>query len=233
MRIGWILIWSNGLEMTAFKEYLESFESETNSLIADIINFYQADDSKIPLTEGDIKDLFNITIYGGGQSTWVNQVETGVYRNERGEVTYTKEETPLLKNKDTEHDFYTRFESEARNIMMLIYKHNDAVQEAVCTDLPLLNLKETTRAKYNEREHARMRRVMSYVCGILEVHITPLKINSLAGIEEEKLLSNTKSITPIKPQYKKTKTSRISIQYGPFIPLWEFHPYVLSGKVLT
>ena len=170
---------ANGKEMGGFKAYLESFEgAKPNVFLADIIQFYQAVDSPVPVTETDIKDLFNITIYGGGLSTWVKQIETGVYRNELGEVTYIKDVTPLLKNKDKKHPYYQQFEDESREMMEKIYKENVALQETVCVDLP--KIISTDRKKVEEREHKRMRRVMSYACGIFEVHITSIVFEYLS-----------------------------------------------------
>lgn len=182
---------ANGLEMNGFRAYLESFETTLNTYRSTLIEFYQADDSPVPLTDSHIKDLMNITIYGGGQSTWVKQIETGVYKNELGEVTSVTEVKPKLKNKTTKHKFYKQFEDDARKVMTRIYNQNEELQEVVCKDILRKEIGEHNGKKRfdDSTEHKRMRRVMSYFCGIVEFHITATAYAYLAD-NKRKFIKN-------------------------------------------
>ena len=96
------------------------------------------------LTEDNVKDIFNIGIYGGGHNTWLKQMED--------------DEITLLTN--VPHPFVTEFLKECKSFMELIYLNNPAMVEKVRGSLDI------------EKDlYAIKSRVMSYWCGSIENHI--------------------------------------------------------------
>ena len=54
----------NGIDCRTIKNYINNFDDVCNQLI----NYYSLE-NEIKLTQSNIKDLFNILIYGGGFKT--------------------------------------------------------------------------------------------------------------------------------------------------------------------
>jgi hypothetical protein len=126
----------NGLHLEHFKTYLDNPEA----IFKQLINFYSCEDEE-PLTEDNVKDIFNISIYGGGFSTWVKQM---------------RNEDIILRN-EIEHPFISQFIKSCRDIMDIIYVSNPSIAEKVKGELTDL--------------YAIKCRVMSYWCGTIENHI--------------------------------------------------------------
>lgn len=96
------------------------------------------------LTEDNVKDIFNIAIYGGGHNTWLKQMED--------------DEIELRTN--IPHPKVSEFLKECKKFMELIYLNNPAIVDKVKGSLDI------------EKDlHNIKSRVMSYWCGTIENHI--------------------------------------------------------------
>lgn len=119
--------------------YIKKYLDNRQSIFKTLISHYSTEEQL--LTDDNVKDIFNIAIYGGGHSTWLKQMK------EKGITLAT--ETP--------HCFVSAFITECRNFMELIYINNPDVVEKVKG-----NLTDDYQIKS---------RVMSYWCGTIENHI--------------------------------------------------------------
>ena len=113
---------------TAFKEYIE----HSDELLTQISKFYN-------VTKDQAKEVFNLSIYGGGFKTWLS--------------TMSKEHAKL-RTTDI-HPFVDRFISECREFATIVYINNPEIAERVC-DEPDMD------------EYKKKSRVMSYWCGAIE-----------------------------------------------------------------
>jgi hypothetical protein len=121
----------NNIQLQAFEKYLNDPEFIFNEL-----KKYYSDDEKI--TNDNIKDIFNIAIYGGSHNTWLNQIE---------------EQEIQLKTKEP-HKFVSAFIDDCKKVIDLVYLNNDELIKKVKGNL--------------EDEYAIKKRVISYWCGAIE-----------------------------------------------------------------
>jgi hypothetical protein len=126
---------NNNLTLPAFEKYLNNPEEIFNMLV----EYYSLDDYK--LTHDNVKDIFNILIYGGGHTTWLSQIE-----NDNIEIKTT-----------TPHQFVNLFKTDCKKLIDLININNPELVERVKGDLT--------------NEYEIKTRVMSYFCGIIENEI--------------------------------------------------------------
>lgn len=126
---------NNNLSLPAFEKYLNNPEEIFNMLV----EYYSPEDCK--LTHDNVKDIFNILIYGGGHTTWLSQME-----NDNIEIKTT-----------TPHQFVNLFKTDCKKLIELININNPELIERVKGDLT--------------NEYEIKTRVMSYFCGIIENEI--------------------------------------------------------------
>jgi len=130
-------------DLAVLKEYIANFDSISKELIS----FYSID-KKRPLDTDDVKSLFNITIYGGGFSTWTNWMETDdPVKNYIGK-----------KVKKDNHPFYIRFKNCISDF-----------RKKICEDnTELLNLIKQKNSDNSNYEHENS--LMSYFLQTAENH---------------------------------------------------------------
>jgi hypothetical protein len=121
----------NNINLSSFEKYLNDPELIFNQLI----DYYSGD---VKLTNEQVKDIFNIVIYGGSHNTWLSQIE-----NQEIEL---KTKTP--------HKFVSAFIDDCKKVIDLVYLNNDEVIKKVKGIL--------------EDEYAIKKRVISYWCGAIE-----------------------------------------------------------------
>jgi hypothetical protein len=126
---------NNNLTLPAFEKYLNNPEEIFNMLV----DYYSLDDCK--LTHDNVKDIFNILIYGGSHNTWLSQME---------------EENIEIKT-TIPHQFVNLFKTDCRKLIDLINISNPELVERVKGDLT--------------NDYEIKTRVMSYFCGIIENEI--------------------------------------------------------------
>lgn len=135
---------NNKLTLPAFEKYLSNPEEIFNMLV----EYYSPEDCK--LTHDNVKDIFNILIYGGGHNTWLSQME---------------EDNIEIKT-TTPHQFVNLFKTDCRKLIDLINISNPELVERVKGDL--------------SNEYEIKTRVMSYFCGIIENEILHISYKFLA-----------------------------------------------------
>jgi hypothetical protein len=123
----------NGLSLSSFETYLKNPDDIFNLLSA----YYSSPDST-PLSNDNIKDIFNISIYGGGHNTWLKQMA----------------EQNLEIATATPHPFVSSFIAECQMIIDIVYHSNAEIKNKVSGDLT--------------DEYSIKTRVMSYFCGAIE-----------------------------------------------------------------
>lgn len=125
-------------QFQAVKKYIEN----KPAVLKELHGYYYTEGSK--LTEDNVKDIFNIGIYGGGHNTWLKQMED--------------DEIDLGTN--VPHPMVVEFLKECKSFMELIYLNNPAIVDKV-------------KGSYDiEKDlYAIKSRVMSYWCGSIENHI--------------------------------------------------------------
>ena len=129
----------NNIDLPTFGRYLFN----PTSIFAELIEYYSVIND-IPLTEDDVKDIFNISIYGGGHTTWIEQMSA------KGRNLATTDP----------HTFVSNFIKECKIVMELIYLNNKDIVDKVKGNL-------TDEYKIKSR-------TMSYWCGAIEndiIHI--------------------------------------------------------------
>ena len=104
----------NGISLTAFERYI----TNPSSIFKLLIDHYATADGCEPITEDDAKDIFNISIYGGGHSTWLKQMA------EKVELTVTEP-----------HPFVSEFLKECQTISNVIYASNPDIVKKVKGEL--------------------------------------------------------------------------------------------------
>jgi len=112
------------------------------AILKELHEYYYSEGSS--LTEDNVKDIFNIGIYGGGHNTWLKQME--------------EEEIALRTN--VPHPTVVEFLKECKSFMELIYLNNPAIVDKVKGSLDM------EKDLYSIKS-----RVMSYWCGTIENHI--------------------------------------------------------------
>lgn len=143
------------IQFQAVKKYIDN----KPALLTQLHEYYYTEDST--LTEDNVKDIFNIGIYGGGHNTWLKQMED--------------EEINLRTN--IPHPFVLEFLKECKNFMELIYLNNPAIVDKI-------------KGSYDiEKDlYAIKSRVMSYWCGSIENHIIYLVYKLL--VKREAIFKN-------------------------------------------
>jgi len=126
----------NNIQLPTFEKYLK----DPTSIFEQLIEYYSATD-ETPLTEDNVKDIFNISIYGGGHNTWIQQM------SEKGIELSTCEP----------HSFVTQFIKECKIVMELIYLNNKDIVDRI---------KGSLTDEYQIKS-----RTMSYWCGSIENEI--------------------------------------------------------------
>jgi hypothetical protein len=154
----------NGEDMKAYKDVINNFDGVCDTLIK-----YHSVEEEEPLEKGDIKWLFNKTIYGGGFSAWAKDIEQGKKRNLEGKDVEIRR-PKALRNTTQPHPYYSAFYNKTKNIIDLVYLHNENLQNILCKDIPLPSNEEN--AEYSTTLWSRKNRVMSYFCGVIENEIT-------------------------------------------------------------
>lgn len=149
-----------GSRLVSYEEYIANFAGWCEELIP-----YYSVEGETPLSQGDIKDLFNKTIYGGGHSNWVKSITwEGLDAKELTKLEIKGKKPKEMRNKTTPHSLYERFLNDTKFITRRIYDANPKLVERLCKDLP----DDSNDPKFSRRRN----RVMSYFCGILENEIT-------------------------------------------------------------
>jgi hypothetical protein len=126
---------NNGLELKYFKKYLDN----PSYIFEELIKHYSTETGGI--TEDNVKDIFNIAIYGGSHNTWLKQMEA--------------DDKQLATNNP--HPFVVCFIQECKNLIDIIYLNNPSIAEKV-------------KGNETNEYHIKTR-VMSYWCGCIENHI--------------------------------------------------------------
>jgi len=121
---------------------IDRYLANPTGIFEQLIKHYTIKDT---VTEDDVKDIFNLAIYGGGHSTWQKQM------HEDGKVITAEE-----------HDIVKKFIKEIRAIADIVYKSNPELSKRVVSDEDELD------------EYEKKSRVMSYWCGAFENHIVHL-----------------------------------------------------------
>jgi hypothetical protein len=151
----------NGVRLPAYENYIKEGGFETIS--RDLIEWYSADDEN-PLTEGDIKELFNRTIYGGGHHYWCKYItHENLPQKEKLKLLRKGKQPKEMKNKDNEHPFYTRFLNDTKTITKLVWDANQELRNKVCAGMP-----DDSDQPFSEVRNT----LMSQFCGILENELT-------------------------------------------------------------
>jgi hypothetical protein len=134
--------------LPSIERYVLEFD---NGLADEMIEWYsiksgeEEEDLKNRLTKGDIKDLHNRTIYGGGHDKWVQKIEMGDEK---------KGKQPKPCNR-IPHPKYTEFRNDIQRVINIVYESNPELVEKVVNTSGL-------------EEWRKKNRTMSYYCGILE-----------------------------------------------------------------
>ncbi len=121
----------NNIKLEFFEEYLKNSDKIFNELI----EYYSTVDI---LSEDNIKDIFNIAIYGGNHTTWIELMNS---------------ESIKLKT-NIEHIFVSGFISDCKKVIDLVYLNNIELTNKIKGEL--IN------------EHKLKNRTMSYWCGAIE-----------------------------------------------------------------
>jgi hypothetical protein len=146
----------NGINLQAYREYLSP--GYFDLLVKDMSAYYSVE-GEAPVNKGDIKALFNRTIYGGGHHQWTIDTMSGQFKNSEGNVVCVCE-PKTIKNIKAPYPFYLRFLADTEQIINLVFTNNPAIRELTCAKiLPGEAWKEPNR-------------VMSYFCGVIENDIT-------------------------------------------------------------
>ena len=99
----------NGFDVPTFDKYLKN----PDDIFKMLIQYYSADANN-KLSEDNVKDVFNITIYGGTHDTWLKQMES------KGKQVKT-----------TPHQFVAEFIKESQAIKEQVYAANHALATRV------------------------------------------------------------------------------------------------------
>jgi regulator of protease activity HflC (stomatin/prohibitin superfamily) len=105
----------------------------------------------VVLTDDNIKYFFNLTIYGGGYSTWINKLADVDDADKYGyEIKIIPDMTPI-------HPLMSEFQMKCQEIIKLVYDNNPDI---------IRKLKNDGITEYKMKS-----KTMSYFCGIIENHI--------------------------------------------------------------
>jgi hypothetical protein len=169
------LAYRNQMDLPAYSKFISNFDD----IVSEAIDYYSPKEGK-KITKTDVKQLFNMTIYGGSHSTWLKNLNEGSYQTLDDKKITDASIAVDVDVKKKPFQFYIDFKKETDVMMDKIYKANKAIQDLVCVgkgyDDPFKD------------ENARKRRVMSYCCGVMENDITYYAYKFLT--EKEKLINN-------------------------------------------
>jgi len=128
-----------------------------------MIEWYSVE-GETPLTEGDIKELFNKTIYGGGHLKWCDYItHENLSQKEIMKMLRKGKQPKEMRNKSKPHPFYLRFLKDTQQITQLVWNANEELRQKICAGMP----------DDSDQEFSRCRnKLMSQFCGILENEIT-------------------------------------------------------------
>lgn len=129
-----------------------------------LLKHYAMDDK---LTEDDVKDIFNLAIYGGGHSTWLRQMACV---DKDGKLIKSKKHNIKIVNQQ-QHPIVKAFITEVREIGSLVYKSNQNLSGCVASPC---NYDCSCHPSCSLSEYQKQSRVMSYWCGAIENHIVHL-----------------------------------------------------------
>lgn len=142
----------NGYATPEIDKYLANPDATFKTLL----KHYATDDK---LTEDDVKDIFNLAIYGGGHSTWLKQMV-------EDKKNVNQQKHPIVK----------AFITEVRAIANLVYKSNQNISDRVASSC---NYDCACQPSCSLSEYKKQGRVMSYWCGVIENHIVHLTAKML------------------------------------------------------
>jgi len=152
----------NGNSLVAYEEYIA--EGSFDALCEVLIPYYSVEGDENPLSQSDIKDLFNSTIYGGGHAGWVKGITwEGMSADDIAKKEIRGKKAKEMRNKKTPHEFYERFLADTKFITRRIYDANPALIARVRGNLP----------DDSDQPFSYLRnKVIHYFCGVLEHEIT-------------------------------------------------------------
>ena len=155
------------IPVSALKDYL--LDGKFEEYVTILSEYYSADPAN-PLTKKHVKQLFNMTIYGGGFASWIEGVQTGKLKSDITNVPVWICKPVKMKNTDKKHPLYEAFRGDINTISDLVYTSNKELQDIVCGDLELSEKDSPMVAA--SKIHSRKGRVMSYFCQTIEHEIT-------------------------------------------------------------
>jgi hypothetical protein len=145
---------SNGELLPTISDVVNNFDNKWK----EIAEYYNKK-CGVELDEDNIKYYFNMTIYGGGYSTWLAKLADEEDSKKFG---YPVKIIPV---NIAIHPFMDRFKKECLKLSKLIYTNNPDIARKVAADKP--------------EEYEKQCCVMSYFCGIIENHIVYFIYNYL------------------------------------------------------
>ena len=137
----------NGVVFENMKKYIEQREE----IVKEISEYYSDD---VAISEGEVKDLFNLLIYGGGFQTWVKELNEGSPQKDR---------LPKKVANKPLYSFVEKFIKERDSLMDLIYIHNKELYDLIFVSRP-----ELTKS---QELHKNKRSLTSYYLQAIENHI--------------------------------------------------------------
>jgi hypothetical protein len=133
---------------------VQNYIDNRDDILKSIIDYYSVigdtdeETAALRLSRSEAKDLFNLTIYGGGFSTWEKQLLDG--DEKRGKI------PKPIANKPR-HPTWLAYNNDIKKVIDIVYSQNPNLASIVCTG-----------DKYELSEWERKSRTMSYFCGIIE-----------------------------------------------------------------
>lgn len=149
------------MRLGAYEDYIK--EGGFESISAEMIAWYSVD-GETPLSEDDIKELFNKTLYGGGHPKWCDYItHENLTEKDRLKMLRKGKEPKEMRNKNTPHPFYDRFLKDTQMITKIIWEANVELRNKICAGMPDDSNQSFSRCR---------NKLMSQFCGILENEIT-------------------------------------------------------------
>ena len=144
----------NGETLPAFNTVVRNFDTKWR----EIAKYYKKK-CNVDLDEDNVKYFFNMSIYGGGYSTWLKKLADVEDSNRFGYPIKVIPETIDI------HPFMELFKKECVKLSDLIFKNNPEISAIVCSD--------------DMGDYKKKSTTISYFCGILENHIVYMVYNYL------------------------------------------------------
>lgn len=133
------------IDVTPIKHYIDNFDT-----LWPVLSEKYSADHNLPLGKDDIKKLFNSVIYGGGFSTWKEEIETDNPK-------YNYKGRPV---NDIDTDLYLDFEACIKQFRLLVIRQNPALMDIIS------NAEKNSKKTQYEKESC----FMSYYLQIFENH---------------------------------------------------------------